>query len=329
MKEIKCIALSILVIIIVGLGAKLFIQSEKPSKVLRVERVLSDSKEYKIKSPILPAKLDFCGEGVPLDTFYVREQLDREIIINTYWHSSTLFLFKRANRWLPVIEPILLKYGIPNDLKYIALIESNLKNVVSPSGARGFWQLMRRTAIDQGLEITKEVDQRYDVELSTEAACKYLKSAYRQLGSWTLVAAAYNMGVVGLNNRLTEQKANCYYDLLLNEETSRYIYRLLAMKVIFANPSEYGFELTKSDLYPPLKYRNIEVNNSVANWADFAQEHGVSYRLLKLYNPWLRTRNFRNVYKRSYNIKLPDSEMIKHSSMHLKTDDKSLVLEDK
>jgi len=253
----------------------------------------------------LPTHINFCGENVPDDTFYVSEQLDREILVNTYWHSNTLLIFKIAYRWLPIIEPILKENGIPDDFKYLAIIESNLKNVTSPAGAKGYWQLMEKTAKQYGLIVNKEVDERYNVEKATVAACKYLKDAHRKFGSWTLAAASYNMGIGGLNKRLTQQEVKSYYDLLLNEETARYVYRTLAIKMIFNNPSKYGFTLREKDLYPPLSYHTVEVDSSVTSWLAFAQEQNISYRLLKEFNPWLRSTKLTNSSRRTYQIKIP------------------------
>jgi len=315
MKETKHIALSILIIIALGLGLKLLTYSKNPDDAVKNDYRLSYKKEYKIFSPPLPTHLDFCGETVPLDTFYVSEQLDREILVNTYWHSNTILVFKRANRWLPVIESILKKEGIPDDFKYLALIESNLTNITSPAGAKGYWQLMKKTAQLYHLEVNREVDERYNVEKSTLAACKYLKDAYQQFGSWTLAAASYNMGRGALNKHLNKQGVNSYYDLLLNEETGRYIYRTLALKVLFSSPSKYGFTLREADLYPPLKYDIVEVNGPINSWVAFSKKHGISYRLLKEFNPWLRTQSLTNASHRKYEIKIPSGNMLEYNKL--------------
>jgi hypothetical protein len=310
----KNILLSVLILFSIIIGIKVFTFSREPDKKV-VESKSAMSKSYNITSPEMPEHLDFCGEAVPLDTFYVNEQLDRELLVNTYWHSSTLLLLKRANRWLPVIEPILKKNNIPDDFKYLALIESRLENITSPAGAKGYWQLMKKTAQQYGLEVNKEVDERYHVEKATEAACKYLKNAYDQFGSWTLAAASYNMGIGGLSNRLKQQKTNYYYDLLLNDETGRYIYRTLAIKLIMENPEEYGFNLHKEDLYPPLKYHTVTVDSTIGSWVDFAKNYGISYRVLKELNPWLRSRSLSNPYGRTYEIKLPDPALFHYREL--------------
>ncbi len=272
---------------------------------------LNFKQNYKIVSPKLPEKLTFCGEEVPLYNWDVRERLERELIVNTYYHSSTLLYLKRAARWFPVIEPILKKYNIPNDFKYMAVIESGLDNVVSPAGATGFWQLMKPAARKFGLEVNKEVDERYHVEKATEAACKYLLDAKKRYGNWTLAAASYNLGTNGITEQLERQKANNYYNLVLNEETSRFVFRLLAVKEVMENPAKYGFEISDTDLYKPLKYYEVEVKKRVKHWADFAAKYGINYKILKLYNPWLRQNYLKNRKHKKYLIKIPVKGSIK------------------
>lgn len=260
---------------------------------------------YKVFSIRIPKNLNFAGEKTPIRDFSVREAMERELVINTYWQSQTLLLHKRANRWFPVIEPILKKNGIPEDFKYIPLIESQLTNVVSPQGATGFWQLVEPTAKQYGLEITEDVDERYNVVKSTEAACKYFKEAYKQFNNWTLVAASYNLGMTGVQSQLNRQKVTSYYDVLLTEETARYIYRLLAMKEIISRPKVYGFILRKKDLYPVIPTKKIVIDSSVRSLADFAITEGINYKYLKLFNPWLRTGSLSNPEKKKYIIEVP------------------------
>lgn len=262
---------------------------------------------YKIFSLNIPENLNFASEKVPIHDFDVRERLDRELLINTYWQSQTLLLHKRANRWFPVIEPILKRNGIPDDFKYLALIESGLTNVISPAGATGFWQLIESTAKNYGLEVSEEVDERYSVEKSTEAACKYLKEAYKEYGNWTLAAASYNMGIGGINKQINRQKVKNYYDLLLNEETARYVFRILAIKEIITNPKNYGFHIRKKDLYPPIPVNYITVDSTINDLADYALEQKVNYKLLKLLNPWLRQASLSNKEKKKYRIAFPRS----------------------
>jgi hypothetical protein len=274
---------------------------------------------YKIVPLDIPAELTFAGEKVPLDMFYVSEALDRELSVNTYWHSSTLQIIKRSHRWFPVIDTILEKYGIPSDFKYLAVIESGLTNAVSPANAVGFWQFLKGTAKDFGLEVNHEVDERYHIEKSTEAACKYLLKSYEQYGNWTLVAASYNAGKNGINRLMEKQKARSYYDMLVAEETSRYIYRILAMKLIFENPESYGFYISKDQCYEPIPYHLIEVDGRVEDWADFAKDHGVSYKILKYFNPWLRQTYLKNREKKVYFIKIPEAPYnLTHEQLILK-----------
>ncbi|MHB1687279.1 MAG: lytic transglycosylase domain-containing protein [Ignavibacteriaceae bacterium] len=263
--------------------------------------------ELKITSPEIPSNLNFAGEKVPINNFEVKERIDRELIVNVYWFSSTILGMKRANRWFPVIVPILKKYNVPEDFKYLALIESNLANTTSYAGAVGFWQLTEEPAKKYGLEINNEVDERYNVEKSTEAACKYLLDAYGDLKSWTLAAASYNMGLNGIKKLIEKEKANNYYNLVLSEETSRYVARILAMKIIYNDPKKYGYYLKPEDLYPPLKTTNIEIDSSVDDWADYAISRGINYKILKYYNPWLRDISLTNKKKETYTLKMPVS----------------------
>lgn len=266
----------------------------------------TNAQYYKIVSLPIPDTLSFCGEQVPLDIFYVRESLDQELSVNTYWHSSTLQLIKRANRWFPIIDSILSSNNIPTDFKYVAVIESGLKNVVSPAGATGFWQFMKSTGKEYDLEIDSEVDERYNVTKSTVAACEYLHKSYAIYNDWNLVAASYNAGMNGINRLMDIQDAESYYDLLTSEETSRYVYRALAIKLILENPEDYGFYIQKDELYLPIPVHYVEVNDKVDSWADFAKENGISYKLLKYFNPWLRDKDLRNRKKKTYQIAIPN-----------------------
>ncbi len=268
-------------------------------------RQLSFPDDYKIVSPPLPEKIDFCGEAVPLYNSEVLERLDREIIINTYWHSSTILAIKRANKWFPVIEPILVQNGIPEDFKYLAITESNLTNVISPKDAVGFWQFLEDTAIKYGLEVNSEVDERYHVEKSTKAACDYLKEAFEKFGAWTLAAAAYNFGISGIENQLKRQKATSYYNLVFGEETSRYLFRIVAFKHIFNDPEKYGFFIDSEKLYEPVETTTLEINYSLNDLADFAHLHGINYKILKTHNPWLRENYLTNRTGKTYEIKFP------------------------
>lgn len=253
----------------------------------------------------IPKNLNFSGEKVPVTDFSVREAMERELVINTYWQSQSLLLHKRANRWFPVIEPVLKKNNIPDDFKYIALIESQLTNVVSPQGATGFWQIIESTGTGYGLEISNEVDERYYVIKSTEAACKYFNEAYKIFNNWTLVAASYNLGMGGLKGQLDKQKVINYYDLLLTEETARYVFRILAIKEIIARPKVYGYMLRKKDLYPVISTKKITIDSTIHNLADFAISQNINYKILKLFNPWLRTNSLTNLGRKKYSIEIP------------------------
>lgn len=262
-----------------------------------------------VYAPEIPDAVDFAGEALPMDNFDAKERFDRELISNCFRHSATFLFFKKANRYFPIIEPILKANGIPDDIKYLSVAESALSNAVSPAGARGFWQFMSGSAKERNLEVNSEVDERYHLEKATVAACKYLKEAYNDLGSWTLAAASYNMGKAGLKKRMKAQGGTTYFDLHLNSETSRYVSRIMAIKEIMKNPTRYGFHLEEKDLYPPMpKFKTVTVKGSIASLADFAKEQKTTYRMLKLYNPWLRNTSLTNKYKKTYLIKIPVAE---------------------
>lgn len=267
------------------------------------------NESYNIFSLNLPSQLTFCNEPVPLELIDVRERLDRELLVNTYWQSSSLLAHKRANRWFPLIESILKREGVPEDMKYIPLVESGLTNVVSPAGAVGFWQFMEPTAIAEGLEVNSEVDERYNVVRSTEAACIFLKEAHVRYGSWAMAAASYNLGQGNLQRQLERQKETDYFALLLPEETSRYVFRMLAMKLIMTDPDRYGFHLRRKDLYPPYRTYSVEMTPPVDDLNEFARVNGTNYKTLKLLNPWLRD-NVLKVQKehrgKTYTVLLPD-----------------------
>ncbi|MDI5896176.1 lytic transglycosylase domain-containing protein [Flavobacterium algoritolerans] len=252
-----------------------------------------------------PVKLDFAGEETPLKISDVKERLDRELLVNVNLHASTILAIKRANRAFPVIEPILKKNGIPDDFKYLAVIESGLVNVVSPAGARGIWQFMHDTAKERGMEVNENVDQRYDLEKSTQAACSYFLSAKGKFGSWTLAAASYNGGMTGVNKQIDIQKVTNYYDLLLTEETSRYVFRILALKEIMENPVKYGFTIAPEDLYATLPTKKIEIDSTITDLADFAKGQGINYKILKIHNPWLRETKLINDTGKKYQIEIP------------------------
>lgn len=252
----------------------------------------------------LPERIDLAGEEAPLEIDDVKERLDKELHINSYWHNNTIFLFKRASRWFPVIEPILAENGIPDDFKYLALIESGLENVDSYAGAAGFWQILKSTGREYGLEINRDVDQRYHPVLSTKAACRYLKRSYDKFGNWTLVAASYNRGMRGMQNALDHQQVDNYYDLKLNDETSRYVFRILAIKQIFESPEDYGLNIDQEHLYKPYVYRYDTVRNST-DWVEYAKDQKTTYKTLRIYNPWIQDEDIRIRRNEYYVVSLP------------------------
>ncbi len=255
----------------------------------------------------VPMNVYFAGEAVPLDIPDVKERLDKELQINTYFHSNTIFLIKRANRWLPQIEKILKKHNIPDDFKYLPLIESNLLNVVSPAEAVGYWQILKTSGKEFGLEINDDVDERYDPLKATEAACRYLNQAYKKFGDWTLVAASYNRGMGGIQRAIENQEEKSYYDLFLNDETSRYVFRIVAIKEIVENPSRYGFKINRRHLYEEEALKYIEVSETIKDLVPFAKQHGTNYKLIKRHNPWLRDDKLTVKKGKKYKIAIPEN----------------------
>lgn len=271
---------------------------------------IDDISDYEHPLPAIsfdvPKSMSFANEEVPLEIPDVRERLDKELQINCYLHSNTIFLIKRANRWLPQMERILEQYNIPEDFKYLPLIESNLLNVTSPKDAVGYWQILEDSGKELGLEINKEVDERYDPLKATEAACKYLNKAYQKFGNWTLVAASYNRGMGGIERALEDQQEKSYYDLYLNDETSRYVFRILAIREIIQNPVKYGFKVDAKHLYPEEKLKYVEVKEDINDWITFSKAHNINYKLLKRHNPWLRDDKLTVKKGRTYKIALPE-----------------------
>lgn len=248
----------------------------------------------------------FAGEPLPLDNFDVKERLERELTVNTYWHSSTVLNIKRTGRYFPVFDQIFAEEGIPDDCKYIALAESNLQNVKSSAGASGLWQFMKASGQEYGLEVNNEVDERYHLEKSTYAACEHLKKLKNKFGSWTMAAAAYNEGGTRLRKETESQRSDKYYDLNLNQETSRYIFRIIAMKELINAPLQFGYQIDKEDYYQPLEdYSIVTVDKGIPNLGDFAKKYGTTYRMLKVYNPWLRSDKLTNRQHKTYYIKIP------------------------
>lgn len=295
----KSIAALVLLFTVLGL---LFMQHSGPEDV---KRQAEFEQYYKIYSLALPDSLTFAGEAVPMSDLEVKERYDKELLTNVYWQSQTLLMIKRANRFFPIIEPILKANGVPDDFKYLALAESGLQNVTSPAGASGYWQFLDKTGKRYGLEITEEVDERLSIERSTEAACKYFREAYGVFGSWALVAASYNMGIEGVKKQVETQGVSNYYDLYLNTETARYVLRMLAIKQIVEYPQRFGFNVARGDMYPLVPTYTIQVDSSIDNLVVFAQANKVNYKVLKLYNPWLRKPTLTVAAGKVYTIQLP------------------------
>jgi len=307
-KHILLLAFGLFLVIIIFINSS---PEEKPSNIDYQEIF---QKKYSVFSLPIPDSLFFAGEPVPIELFDVRESLDRELLVNTYWQSQTVLFIKRANRYFPEIEKILAENNIPDDFKYLVLAESDLQNAVSPSGAVGMWQLLEGTAKDFGLEVNKEIDERYHLKKATGVACKYFQKAHDLFGSWTMAAASYNMGRNGLIKQVNRQKQNDYYDLLLNEETARYIYRVLAIKLIIENPSNYGFHVRPEDMYFPVPTYQVKVDTAVSDFADFAEKFDINYKILKYFNPWLRDSFLTNKSGKNYYISIPVEGYRKHSN---------------
>lgn len=261
---------------------------------------------YRIKALKIPENLTFAGEKVELDKTDIKERIDRELLVNTYWQSNALLWFKRTHKYFPVIEPILKEKGVPDDFKYLSVIESDLRNVTSPAGAKGMWQMLQDAGRENGLEINSNVDERYHLEKATRAACDYLIEAKERLGNWTLAAAAYHAGNYGIEKRLTEQMVDNYYEVLAGENTERYIPRIVAAKEILTHPEKYGFEFDKEDLYEIGPTYTVKVDTAITNIAAFAKKFNTNYKELKMYNPWLRENKLNNKSRRLYEIKIPE-----------------------
>ncbi|HOE03809.1 MAG TPA: lytic transglycosylase domain-containing protein [Bacteroidales bacterium] len=312
-KNIAKIPFFVLIGLFGGLLAANFFISSHPAETITnqaeisSEEIVSDV-PYTVFQPSIPDTVYFAGERVPLEYFDVYESLDYEMIINTYRHSSTLLYVKRAARYFEIIEPILKQNGIPDDFKYLCVAESGLSNAISPSNAVGFWQFLKATGQEYKMEINNYVDERYNLEMSTKAACDYLNKAYKVFGKWSLAAVSYNMGMGGLSQRMKHQKVDNYWDLYLHEEPARYVYRIISLKIIMENPEFYGFNLDENDFYQPLTYKLVEVDTSIYRLQDFAASYGISYKMLKLYNPWIRDTLLMNRSGKKYILQIPTAD---------------------
>lgn len=284
-------------------AVSIYAVQDAPSDENLETKIIND---YNVYALSVPDGLNFADENLPLDNPDILERMDRELLVNTYWQSNGLLMFKRANKYFPIIEPILKKHGVPDDFKYLAVIESGLQNVTSPAGARGFWQIMKVTGKENGLEINANVDERYNLEKATEVACKYLLKAKERFGSWTLAAASYNAGMAGVAKRLKKQGVKDYYDLLLGEETGRYMFRIVALKEILNHPEKYGFNFRHKDLYQSVPTYKVKVDSAVTDFVKFSEGFGINYKILKLHNPWLREAHLNNKSRKLYHIEIPE-----------------------
>ena len=264
------------------------------------------NKAHWVSAHPIPTHMSFADEPVPLQNPDIQERLDREILVNAYWQSNAFLLLKRTHKYGPLIDSILAAEEVPLDFKYLAVIESGLQNVTSPAGAKGFWQFMRSTAKEFDLEVNHNVDERLNLVLSTQAAARYLKEAEQEFGSWTLAAAAYNAGRNGIRRELNRQGVSNYYDLLLNEETGRYIFRILAVKRLLEEPAQYGFQYTSEHLYQRIPTRKLTVDTAVTDFVAFARKFGINYKILKIHNPWLREGHLNNASRKVYSIDIPE-----------------------
>jgi len=253
----------------------------------------------------IPADLEFCGERIPSNDFDIKRDLEKEFFNSAYWKNNSLALFQKAQRWFPYIEPILKQEGVPDDFKYLCVIESHLSNAASPAGAAGFWQLVPSSARNYGLEVNSEIDERYHVEKSTHAACGHIKDAYAVFKNWTLSAAAYNRGIGGIQKAMAKQKTNNYHDLLLNRETGSFVYRILAYKTLFSSPGHFGIKKKKWNYYPKIQYKIFKVDSSIQSLSVFAKIIGCTAGAIRLFNPWLLKDELNNPAKKTYEIRIP------------------------
>ena len=268
------------------------------------EKAVGDS--YAVHALPMPENLNFAGESVPIHNPDIYERMDRELLVNTYWQSNGLLLVKRANKYFPVIEPILKEYGVPDDFKYLAVIESGLTQAVSPANAVGFWQILEGTGKDFKLEINDNVDERYNIEKATRVACEYLIKSKQKFGNWTMAAAAYNAGNAGVTKQMERQDVSNYYDLLLGEETGRYVFRILALKAILSDPGKYGFIYEEDQLYKDIPTYKLKVDTAVTDFAAFAKGLDLNYKILKIHNPWLRDAYLNNKSGKTYFLEIPE-----------------------
>ena len=321
MKRLSIIAIILASVAIAG-EAFIFATRKEESEELHTRAIRAD---YRVYAPSIPDTLTFAGERVPLNIYYVREGLDRELVSNMYYQSNTLFSIKRAVRYFPTIERILREQGVPEDFKYLCVIESGLQCVTSPAGAQGWWQFMKATGQKYGLEVSDEIDMRNNLELSTVAACKYLKELKTRFGGWTEAAAAYNCGENGLDKRLSNQQQGSYYDLYLNRETQRYVYRILALELIMQHPQDYGYYVRRCDAYPELPTAKATLGGQNIDLVEFAKQQGTSYKMLRILNPWITTDKLKNKNGKSYTVDIPTKKGTEHNTITKGKHDTTLI----
>lgn len=262
----------------------------------------------------IPADLDFCGEKIPSNNYEIRDDLEKEFFSSAYWKTNSMVLFRKAQKWFPYIEPILKQEGVPDDFKYLAVIESHLSNITSPAGASGFWQLLPASARNYGLEVNGYIDERYHVEKATRAACGHIKDAYAVFKNWTLSAAAYNRGIGGIQAALKRQKTDNYFDLLLNRETGSFVYRILAYKTLFSSPGHFGIKKKKWNYFSKIPFTVIKVDSTIESLSLFATQKGIDLHTLRGFNPWILHNSIPNPDKKVYEIRIPKNTSADYSS---------------
>jgi hypothetical protein len=269
------------------------------------EKPVSNHVPVNVTAPEVPKSYTLFGEKIPLEQWDIRERFDRELLVNTYMQGTTCYIIKLMGRYMPMIEERLKANNVPDDFKYLCVAESALQNQISKAGAVGFWQFMKGTAPSFGLHIDDEVDERYNPEKATDAACAYLKQAYNKFGNWTAAAASYNCGMGGYNGAMTAQGENSFYNLLLPEETMRYIFRIAALKYILSNPTRSGFNLDYDDVYHTVNLKRVTITYGIGDLIQYAKNKGTNYKMLKLLNPWMREKHLNNSKGRTYTVLLP------------------------
>jgi len=301
-KYLKNVILAFGILFLLGIGYS-FVEKSDDQNANDPEK--SFEKNYNVFSLDLPQSMNFAGESVPINQPDIFERMDRELLVNTYWQSNGILMIKRSKKYFPIIEPILKANGVPDDFKYLAVAESGLTDVVSPAGATGFWQIMKYTGTDFGMEINSNVDERYNIEKSTQVACNYLKKAKEKFGSWSMAAASYNVGMAGLEKQMERQQETGYYNLLLNDETERYVFRILAIKEVLSKPQKYSFNINEEHLYKRIKTKTVKVDSAITDIPAFAKGYGLNYKQLKIHNPWMRDNFLLNKSGKVYQIKIP------------------------